>query len=68
MTRAEPLDLDQSLNARKELGHGFSAYATVHNLLNAKYYGAAPYAESLWILPRAPQLRLNAMVGLSYRM
>jgi outer membrane receptor protein involved in Fe transport len=55
------------LNARKDLGGGLSAYATIHNLLNAQYYGAAPYAESLWILPRAPQLRLNAMIGLTYQ-
>ncbi|MFP4556804.1 MAG: TonB-dependent receptor domain-containing protein [Bacteroidales bacterium] len=37
----------------------------VDNALNTKHYGSAPYAESIWIQPRAPQSLLKVYGGLS---
>lgn len=43
------------------------ANISVENILGTKHYGAAPYGESIWIQPRAPQALRKIFVGLSYK-
>lgn len=49
------------------LRHNLRLNLSIDNLLNTKHYNAAPYAESGWIQPRAPQALLKAYVGVSYK-
>ncbi|MDD4746163.1 MAG: TonB-dependent receptor [Salinivirgaceae bacterium] len=39
---------------------------SVDNMLNTKHWGAAPYGESVWIQPRAPQSLLKVFGGLKF--
>ena len=54
------------LATQYEVIDGLRVYASFRNLLHQKYYTASPYGESIWILPRAPQRRMNFMAGVSY--
>jgi iron complex outermembrane receptor protein len=51
-------------------GYSISKNAKVHigidNILNSKHWGSAPYAESIWIQPRAPQSLLKLYGGVSF--
>lgn len=55
-----------NLNTRFEIFKNLSAYFTVNNLLDTPYYAAAPFGESVWILPRAPQAKRTMLFGLNY--
>lgn len=37
------------------------------NVLNVKHWGSAPYGESIWIQPRAPQSLLKVFGGISFK-
>jgi outer membrane receptor protein involved in Fe transport len=37
------------------------------NVLNAKHWGSAPYGESIWIQPRAPQSLLKVFGGVTFK-
>lgn len=55
-----------NLNTRFEIFKNLSAYVTVNNLLDTPYYAAAPFGESVWILPRSPQAKRTILFGLNY--
>jgi iron complex outermembrane receptor protein len=40
---------------------------SVDNIMNTKHYGAAPYGESIWIQPRAPQSLIKIFGGLTFK-
>lgn len=46
----------------------FSANLSVDNLFNRKHWGAAPYGESIWIQPRAPQAMQKLFFGVTLKM
>lgn len=48
--------------------HNLRLNVAVDNVFNTKHYNAAPYAESGWIQPRAPQALMKMYVGLSYKL
>ncbi|NOU16953.1 MAG: TonB-dependent receptor [Bacteroidales bacterium] len=54
-------------NAGCNFTKSFSISVNAENLFNTKHYGAAPYAESIWIQPRAPQPLRVLFVGIHYR-
>ncbi|MFN8672012.1 MAG: TonB-dependent receptor [Candidatus Sericytochromatia bacterium] len=56
-----------NLNSRLDILDNLSAYFTVENLLDSSYYSAAPFGESVWILPRAPQAKRTFLFGLDYK-
>jgi outer membrane receptor for ferrienterochelin and colicin len=39
---------------------------SVDNLLNTKHWGSAPYGESIWIQPRAPQSLFKLFAGINF--
>ena len=55
-----------NVNTRLNIINNLSAYLTVNNLLDTPYYAAAPFGESVWILPRAPQAKRTILFGLEY--
>ena len=56
-----------NLNSRIDIIDNLSAYFTIDNLLDTSYYAAAPFGESVWILPRAPQAKRTMLLGLEYK-
>lgn len=51
-------------------GYNISEKAKIHlnidNILNTKHWGSAPYAESIWIQPRAPQSLIKVFGGITF--
>ncbi len=54
-------------NAGYDFTKSFSIFVNAENLFNTKHYGAAPYGESIWIQPRAPQPLRVLFVGIHYK-
>ncbi len=54
-------------NAGFNITKSLSISISGENLANTKHYGAAPYAESIWIQPRAPQPLLVVFGGIHYK-
>ena len=44
----------------------FKAHISVDNILNTMHWGSAPYAESIWIQPRAPQALIKLFAGVTF--
>jgi outer membrane receptor protein involved in Fe transport len=54
-------------NAGFNITKSLSISISGENLANTKHYGAAPYAEAIWIQPRAPQPLLVVFAGIHYK-
>ncbi len=52
-------------NLGYKLSPNVTLKASVDNALNTKHYGSAPYAESIWIQPRAPQSLIKVYGGIT---
>ncbi|HCT30109.1 MAG TPA: hypothetical protein DIW31_05130 [Bacteroidales bacterium] len=55
------------VNTGYDFSKSLSISVSAENLFNTKHYGAAPYAESIWIQPRAPQPLMILFAGVHYR-
>lgn len=56
------------LNAGYRITDKATLNASIDNVLNTMHWGSAPYAESIWIQPRAPQSLLKAFAGITFNL
>jgi outer membrane cobalamin receptor len=52
------------LNLNYQISKHFAVNLAVDNVLGTKHYAAAPYAESGWVMHRAPQALRKIFFGL----
>ncbi len=53
-------------NVGYSINEKVKTHLSVDNVLNTKHWGSAPYGESIWIQPRAPQALLKVYGGISF--
>lgn len=54
------------INAGYNISEKVIIHLNIDNILNTKHWGSAPYAESIWIQPRAPQSLIKVFGGITF--